>query len=145
MKGKTLGIFAFVICMVSCSKDKFQTKPKLTLKSYSTKTLSPGEDLVIIYEYTDKEGDLAEGKLVYSALRLNEIPYDPSYPDSVETILSNEIPNKVKGEIHLRLLYNNLHRSDLENDTIQIRTWLVDVAGNRSDTVRSDKLVILTP
>lgn len=145
MKGKTLGIFAFVFCIVACSKDKFQTKPKLTLKAYNTKTLSPGQELVISYEYTDKEGDLADGKLVYSALRLNAIPYDPSYPDSVETVLSNEIPNKNKGEIDLRLLYINLHRSDAENDTIQIRTWLVDAAGNRSDTLKSDQLVILTP
>lgn len=135
---------ALIIIFAACSKDSFQTKPQIKVKSMNGNVIPGGGTLNINLSFTDKEGDLSEGKLVYIPSRLNRRPLPPAIPpyDSVVNPLP-EFPNKSVGEIQVSLGYNYLHKSDIENDTIAIRFVAVDKAGHKSDTITSEKIVIL--
>lgn len=51
-----VAVFALIVVIASCGKDKFQTKPTLTIKNINSKVIGPGETLSIRIGYTDKEG-----------------------------------------------------------------------------------------
>jgi hypothetical protein len=143
---KKLVIIATIfIAFLSCNKDKFQTKPQISIKSYNTKALPPSQELVIKLNYTDKEGDLANGRLMYIPKRLNRrpIPNGGTIIDSVPNALAPDFPDTDKGELELRLDHAVLKTIADENDTLLFRFVLVDRAGNKSDTVTSDNIVIL--
>ncbi len=144
MNVKSVLIVAIIFILAACGKDSFQTKPQIKIKSFNGNVLPVGSELIMNLEFTDKEGDLGEGKLVYIPRRLNRRPLPQSVPgyDSVVNILP-DFPNKSKGEMEIRLNYNFLHKSDIENDTIHFRFVAVDRAGNKSDTLVSDRFVIL--
>lgn len=144
MNWKLLLLFTAIVAFVSCGKDKFQTKPQIKTKSVNGNVLPVGADLIMNLEFTDKEGDLGQGKLVFIPKRLNKRPLPPSIPpyDSIVNILP-DFPKKNQGELEIRLQWNYLHKSDIENDTIYFRFVAVDRAGNKSDTLDSEKFVIL--
>lgn len=136
-----------------CSKDKFQTTPSLRIKSMNANLLRPTLDsrLTITYEYTDKEGDIANDTLMYFPELLNKRrlsdPVGGKYFPIYESTPS--FPKTSKGEIDLNLYGGNLYRNlvtrpgEDKNDTIRIRTVLYDNANNKSDTSYSEKIVIL--
>ena len=140
-------IFALVLIIAvvaSCGKDKFKTQPQIEIKSINKKTIGRQDILTIRLRFTDKEGDLANGKFVYIPKRLNIRPLPPTIPtyDSVRLPIPT-FPNENDGEFDLELAWINLHKSDIENDTITMRFVVVDRGNNKSDTVSTDKLVIL--
>lgn len=137
--------FLFIIFLLACDKDKFETKPQIEIDSYNTKELypPPGGDLVIDLKFTDKEGDLGNGKFTYIPVRLNMRPL-PSGQEYVPVDLTiPEFTDNNNGEFELRLLWRDLHKSDLEDDTIRLHFAATDRAGNTSDTIQSDQIVIL--
>ena len=140
---KILFSVVFIAVLTGCDKDKFKTQPQIEIQSYNTNVLSPGASLVIDLKFTDKEGDLNGGKFVYIPRRLNRrpIPADRVL-DSVITAIP-EFPANDQGFFQLRLEWRNLQRSPVENDSIFFRFVVVDRAGNKSDTVNSDRIVIL--
>ncbi len=142
---KILLISTVFVLIIACSKDKFQTKPQISIKSYNTKVVQSNQNLEITFVYTDKEGDLGNGQFVYYPIRLNinTLPVGTGYVDSVVNVISGDLPNIDKGDINLALPWVDLHKSNAENDTILLKFVVVDRAGNRSDTLTSDRLVIL--
>jgi hypothetical protein len=139
-----IAILSLTLLHFSCSKDKFETVPKIKIKSYNTDALSRNQQLIIKLEFTDKEGDLGNGKFVYIPKRLNQRPLPPIIPDydSVKNVIP-EFPDKNLGEFVLTLDYNFLRKGPSEPDTIFMRFVAVDRAGNKSDTVDSKQLIIL--
>lgn len=151
MKGKTLGIFAFIICMVACSKDKFQTKPSLKLKSISSKTVPVDGTMTIKLEFTDKEGD------VDSTLYLLKTRNNKRTTETVRDSLALDVPDfpdKSKGEIELHLTYQNYLVSSAapldalppatgkESDSLTFKLVLQDKSGHTSDTLVIKDIVI---
>ncbi|HEY1115444.1 MAG TPA: hypothetical protein VGE66_17880 [Chitinophagaceae bacterium] len=137
--------FLLVIFLVACDKDKFETKPQIEIDSYNTKTLPSNASLIINLKFTDKEGDLGTGQFTYIPIRLNRRGLPPSVPDYTPVdVPIPEFSDHNKGEFELKLDWRNLHKSDRENDTIYLRFVAADREGNRSDTVDSDQLVILS-
>lgn len=142
---------AFFICslamlIIACGKDKFETKPKLEIKDYSSKEIFPGEELRIRLNYFDKEGDLSEAPMVGILKRLNIFPIPP-IQDKVDTFRNflPEFPKNDNGEISFQLPYDFLKESTVENDTILFRFAVSDRAGNKSDTVETAHIVIHLP
>ena len=136
---------AVLALLAACGKDKFETKPQIKVKSVNTTVLPLNGTLDINLSFTDKEGDISQGKLVYYPQRLNRraLPSNvDKYLDSISLGLP-KFPDETLGEMQLSLRYNDLHKSPIENDTIRIRFVAVDRAGHRSDTVNTDRLVIL--
>ena len=136
-------IFSLLLLLLACGKDKFETKPKLEIKDYSSKELFKGETLKIRLNYFDKEGDLNKSPVIGIRKRLNFIPL-PSSQDKADTFRNNlpDFPVNDNGEITFQLDYDRLKESQIENDTILFRFAVEDRAGNKSDTVTTDQIVI---
>ena len=142
------GIFfiSLATLLIACGKDKFETKPKLEVKDYSSKEIFPGETMTIRLNYFDKEGDLSGAPVVGILRRLNIFPLAPGQ-DKVDTIATTlpEFPKKENGEIAFQLPFDFLKESTLENDTLVFRFAVTDLAGNKSDTITTDQIVIHLP
>ncbi len=136
-------VFSLAILFIACGKDKFETKPRLEIKDYNTKELVAGQDLVIRLNYFDKEGDLNEAPVIGIIKRTNILPLGPNQ-DKVDTFRTTlpQFPAKDNGEIRFQLSYNFLKESTVENDTLVFRFAVTDLAGNKSDTITSDQVVI---
>lgn len=141
-------IISTAIFLFACSKDKFATKPLIEIKSYSSKEIPQHGQLTIRVNYFDKEGDLGKGDFFAVRNRLNVLPLgtsDADRPDTLRYPLPDFTPES-KGEISLQLNYDDfLKESVSKNDTIVFRIAVTDKAGNKSDTITTDKIVILIP
>src|SRR4051794_21911312 len=72
MKIKILVTVIASFFVIACKKDKFETKPTLTLKSYNTRVVEVNGVLVVEFEVTDKEGDIGDSIYV-KKVRLNKL------------------------------------------------------------------------
>jgi hypothetical protein len=141
---KKVILFLSVCFLLACDKDKFETKPQIEIESYNTKALPANANLVISLNFTDKEGDLGNGQFTYIPVRLNKRGLPPSVPNySPVNLPIPEFNDHNKGEFELKMEWKFLHKSDLENDTINLKFVAVDREGNSSDTMTSDQIVIL--
>ena len=134
--------------LFACDKDKFETKPLIEVKSYSSKEIFQNGTLTIRLNYYDKEGDLGTGPFWAARYRLNAQPLGTSDADRADSLnyALPEFPARDKGEILLELKYDNfLKESFTQNDTIFFRIAVEDKAGNKSDTINTDPIVILLP
>lgn len=137
---------SLVMILFGCGKDKFETKPKLEIKDYSSRDIFQGMTLRIRINYFDKEGDLNGSPVIGILRRLNQVPL-PLGQDKVDTFRTTlpDFPAKDNGEITFELPFDFLKESLVENDTIMFRFAVEDRAGNKSDTVDSERLVIYLP
>ena len=135
---------AIIVLAAACKKDSFKTKPQISIKSYSSKTIGPGDVMRIVLEYTDKEGDLGNAQLFAAKIRLNQIlpPIALRQTDTFRLTLPT-FPDKNKGTITFALDQGALKEHLVQNDTIQFRLAVKDAKGNASDTLTSDKIVIV--
>jgi len=146
---RTLPVIFFislVTLLIACGKDKFETKPKLEVKGYSSKEIFQGDMMTIRLNYFDKEGDLSGAPVVGILRRLNLFPLAPGQDkvDTISTVLP-EFPKKDNGEITFQLPFDFLKESVIENDTLVFRFAVTDLAGNKSDTITTDQIVIHLP
>ena len=139
-------VASLLVVICACSKDKFESKPRLEIKAYSTKELFSGETLKISLNYYDKEGDINGDSAVAIISRQNQFPLPP-LQDKIDVIqaLLPDFPAKDKGEIFFQLSWDFLKESLTENDTLVFRFAVNDRKGNVSDTVSSDRVVIMMP
>ena len=140
-----LGMLTLVV--VSCGKDKFETKPLIEVKSYNSKEIPQNGTLTIRVDYFDKEGDLGSGQFFAVRERLNAFPLSQDF-DRADTLRYTlpEFPARDKGEISVHLNYSDfLKESPIENDTIRFRMAVTDVKGNHSDTITTEQIVIHLP
>lgn len=140
-------VLVTVTLILSCSKGKFATTPRIEVKSYSTKEVPVNGGLTIRLTYYDKEGDLGKGGFWAARYRRNILPLPAGLnkPDTLDVAHGYNIPDfpaRDKGDIFLELDYNFLKESPVENDTIYFRIAVTDVKGNASDTITTDNIVI---
>ncbi len=152
MKAITLlYILSAVFVVTACNKDKFNTTPLIEIKEYNSREIhNPpsgfSSRLVISLNYFDKEGDLGKGIFYAQRVRLNSKPLGSSdLARAYEwTRILPDFTNRDKGEIIFQLDYaNDLKESRSENDTLQFRFAVTDRAGNVSDTIISDRIIVL--
>jgi hypothetical protein len=151
-KGSIFLITALCLVIVACSKDKFQTRPSLTLKSKSGDVVPVNGGMVFEFDYTDKEGDVSD-TLFMRKVRLNRRVV-PTLRDSLRYKVPTA-PEKTQGEIELRLDYATLISAQnpptipgsnpvrREPDTLQFRFVLKDKANNKSDTLVIGPIVVI--
>ncbi|MFT3935554.1 MAG: hypothetical protein QM726_18145 [Chitinophagaceae bacterium] len=142
-----------LIVLIACNKSKFQTKPQISIKSLSSTTVPVGGNLNITLSYTDKEGDISD-TLFLKKIRLNQRVV-ATVRDSLKFKIP-DFPNYDKGEIGVDLAYENYLKSAIaapdqpgsnpvtkEPDTLNIKIWIHDKAGNVSDTVSTGRIIVL--
>ncbi len=152
MKGKITGFTSLIIVLIviACSKDKFQTKPSLTLKSISGKTVPVNGDMRIELDYTDKEGDIVSDTVQFIKTRNNQRKV-PVKIDTLNFILP-DFPKRSSGVFEVNLTYQafliaaenppSLPGGNRESDSLTFRFILKDNASNVSDTVVISDIVI---
>jgi hypothetical protein len=143
-----------LILFIACSKDKFQDKPSVEIKSINPSQVPEisGAYTEIEMEFTDKQGDL-DSVLLYK-VRLNSVQRPLLVNANTLLYKLPTFPEKSKGEIKLTLQQATELRAaisprtqigapnDKEPDTIVFKIVVKDKAGNVSDTATTDKLVI---
>ena len=144
-----LAIIVFVV--VACGKDRFETIPKLKLKSRNADIVGLGSSLILNIEYTDKEGDVNDSLLIVrqrlnvkGPVQLAASPYGiPNFP------------NTDKGEFEVTLAYQfglvlaltpipipGTVPARREIDTLRLKIVARDAAGNKSDTLVIDNVYV---
>ena len=143
-------ILSSVLILFACSKDSFETKPQIDIKSATPKVVPQNSNMIVDMEFTDKEGDL-ESVHIWK-VRLNKL-VRPTVRDSISPRIP-EFPKNQKGELEVNLDYQ-LHlisavgpRRDpitgrLDPDTLNMKFVVKDKAGNVSDTAYLNNVVIL--
>lgn len=144
----TTTISLALLLFVACSKDKFQTKPNIEIKSISPNPLPKGADLIIDLEYTDKEGDLTTDSAIYiKKIRINQ-RQTQTVRDSFWIALPGEVPKNTKGAIRLTLGYENYVKSASNPgnppapDSLIFRICMRDASKNVSDTIESGLVIV---
>lgn len=131
----------------ACSKDKFQTKPKLTFKSVSTERLTANSTIQFTIRFTDAEGDIQDSIWVQKVTRnCANSNFSARYKIPTFTATKN-----LEGEFEVCFAYGiNLGCPPIrepqclgQNDTCIFRFWARDLAGNVSDTINSSTIVIV--
>ncbi len=141
-----------MVVAVACNKDKFQTKPTLTIKSYNGNLIPINGTLIVNLECTDKEGDVQDSLIIIKN-RLNlrvvttirdTLRYKfPVFPKSTttqieatldyQTILSALNPPNIPGS-------NPVMK---ERDTLILKFAVRDNEGNVSDTIQSQQIIVI--
>ena len=147
MKTIPLILSAFLVFFTACSKDSFETKPTLTVKSVNSKSLDQGEDFVANLEYTDKEGDV-DNVIYVIRQRVNKLGQRTVSDDYTVP----EFPNNDKGDIEVVLRYSfeltagftaiPMPGNQKQPDTMNIKFVLKDRASNLSDTAIVSNVII---
>lgn len=151
MKTKLLAPVIIILVLIACSKDKFQTKPQITVKSVSSYEIPVNGSLKVILEFTDKEGDV-DDSLFVKKQRLNQRVV-PTIRDSLRYKIP-EFPDETKGQMEVFMDYQailsailppNIPGSDppqKESDTLSVKFAVRDQAGNTSDTVSIGTVIV---
>jgi hypothetical protein len=143
-------ISLLTIVIAACEKNKFETTPKIKVKTSSTGVLPQNDSLIIRFEFTDKEGDIDSLVMLRNRLNKRGILNNLRGP-----YLLPNFPATSKGEIELVADYNfaltfgvgplkipGSVPDKFEPDSMKLRFYAVDRAGNRSDTVDLDLIII---
>lgn len=154
MLKRYLSFLLLLSIVVSCSKDKANTKPSIKFKNINGSEFLPGSTVNITLEYTDKEGDLGNGTLTYVRNRTNLKPItDPASNDKADTSTTTlpDFPNTTTGEISVLIPYtfldedplpsNDSAHASLYNDTMVFKIFVTDVQGNKSDTIVTPQVI----
>jgi hypothetical protein len=144
---------AIVVIIIACNKDKFLTKPTISVKSINGNYIPLNGTFVITLECTDKEGDVQDSVIIIKK-RLNRrvvptisgrdtIRYKfPDFPKNTridilasldyQTIITAQNPPFIPGS----------NPPQRELDTLVLRMAVRDKAGNTSDTIESPAIYV---
>ncbi|HRE38883.1 MAG TPA: hypothetical protein PK092_10600 [Chitinophagaceae bacterium] len=152
MKFRLIIAAVLVFTFIACNKDKFQTKPTISIKSINTEVVPQNGTFIITLECTDKEGDV-EDSLILIKKRLNR-----RVVATVRDTLRFKIPTfpaNSRTEIEAVLDYQNILSAlnppnipgsnplQRELDTLVLRMAVRDKAGNTSDTIESRQIYVI--
>jgi len=147
-----LFVSALLTLAIACNKDKLETKPSLKFKSVSSSTVPIGGNLIVQFDFADKEGDISDTIFVRK-IRTNQIVV-PTIRDSFVLQIPS-FSNRSRGVIELQLKYQNHLVSainppssggtppNLHDDTLVFKFVLRDKGKNLSDTVTTGPIVVV--
>jgi len=138
-------ILILICCFImACNKDTFETRPTIKIKEVNSEVIPENGNLDITLEYTDKEGDLGRGELTYIRERKNIKPIpNPGVNDQIDTV-HYPIPDytpKNKGEIVVTIPYSLMSEDPNDDDTMIFKLSVIDIRGNKSDTVTTVNII----
>lgn len=143
-------VLALLLVIFACSKDDFETKPKISIKSVSPEFVPNKSDLRLRFEFRDKEGDV-DDSLVMIRERLNVNGPDVSLPIAYDI---PDFPDKNKGEFEVTIPFDFglvfdlepiriINTSDqYERDTLRLKFVVKDKAKNVSDTAVVNRIIV---
>jgi hypothetical protein len=145
---------ALVLAIAACNKDKVESTPHLKFKSFNQNPLvdTLDEELRVILDFTDQEGDL--DSVYMTRVRLNKSDPSPKYTDAnlgVVPKFGNQNRGEIQVKLNLRIDLLNVNAlripgsnpSRYETDTLLMRFYVKDKAGHTSDTAVAKPLYII--
>lgn len=127
---------------MGCGKDTFQSKPQLRINSISSSVVPAGSDLQIKMRLTDKEGDFVDTiwlKKTTTRCAASNFIDSFLYRIPVETPRTKNFD----GEIIVTFTYAvELQPRCNRADTAIFSFWMKDQKGNRSDTAKTQSIII---
>jgi hypothetical protein len=149
-RSRLLGIAGMAILlslMVSCGKESYTTKPQLKFIKAKNYTVSRGDLIEMTVEFTDKEGDLTDSLFIQTVTTKcpqsnRKLGYPmPVFPTS----------NNIKGEVQVTFVNGTFIPGYValpgpacgKPDTTTFKFWIRDKAKNVSDTITTDKPIII--
>lgn len=143
-------VLCSAIFLLSCNKDKFNTKPTLKFEDVNTKVLDKGDAIRFTMNVTDLEGDLTDSLFIFKVVRncpAGSVKFKYKIP---------EFPTNKNLDVDIEAAFayrnNTLGLPAVpepqcinRNDSCIFRFVIRDKAGNVSDTVNSPEIVILKP
>jgi hypothetical protein len=142
---------AFFVIVVACNKDKFLTKPTISIKSLNTEFIPLNGNLIITLECTDKEGDVQDSVIIIKR-RLNKRVV-PTLRDTLRYRFP-EFPNTPRTEVIATLDYQTILSAQSppnipgssppqkELDTLILKLAVRDRAGHTSDTITTNRIIV---
>ena len=147
---KKLLFSGFIALVLSaCTKDKFQTVPQVTIKSFGPEEVFKGQLIELIATVTDKEGDVQDSVYVVRK-RFNANNVVLSTHTTRYNISTLGAPKKQEIDVQVTFLYGELKPevAPIQNlETFADRNFsiglvVIDKAGNRSQYVESETIVL---
>lgn len=142
-------VAAIAFLQVACSKDTYTTKPQLTFKSVNKYNINRGDLMIFNIEFRDKEGDVSDTLYIQNKT-LNCPASDYPAPASYKI---PEFPSStnIKGELQVTFENGTNNTGNViysgnrcfKPDTTYFYFWMKDKANNVSDTIRTDKPMII--
>lgn len=151
MKRSLFVLLVLVVIAVACNKDKFQTKPSISVKSINGNFIPLNGTFVITLEVTDKEGDVQDSVIIIKQ-RLNK-----RVVATIRDTLRYKFPvfpKNTKTQVQASLDYQSILSAfnppfipgstppKREVDTLILRMAVRDNAGNTSDTINSPTIYV---
>lgn len=143
-----LFIFFAIVIVAGCSKSKFTTKPQLKIKSINSTDISGSQNLIIILNLTDKQGDFSSFFAVKKTV--NSCP-GSNFLDSSLFQIPQDFLNTKKTQGDVTITLDRIRRGannclapggGVKVDTAVYSFWTRDMAGNVSDTVSTEPILI---
>lgn len=155
MKAKLLFLFLFAGLLSGCTKNKFDTKPQIKIKSVKVGNITDqfgttGAAIEIELTVTDKEGD-AKGTIAIDKVDTARVPC-PANTLLQDIYQIPDFPTETNQEVTFKVRYSTITligyglmsgpRCQPRADTSYFRFTITDKAGNVSDPVRTDPIAI---
>ncbi len=144
---KRLFVFlAFALVFLSCRKGTFETVPTVKIESFGPKEVNKGQLFRLIATVTDNEGDVKDSSvLIVRNLHLNTITTTDTIRQEINGL---GFPNNSKFELQVTFNYGELDDNtifqsyDGKERKISVGLIVIDNAGNRSNYVESDQILL---
>ena len=147
---KLLFVGALALVVVACSKDKFETKPKITSVSFRDEVIpATGGLFVADLGFTDKEGDINQVFVIRRRINRRDtstrtLPYAVPETNGEN---QGQIRVSMPTATDLLILLNPIRipgttPPQFETDSLELRFYVRDVEGNTSDTTEAKRLYV---
>ena len=91
--------------LMACNKNKFETVPQVSIKSFGPDVVRKGEIFELVAEVTDKEGDLQDSVLLLRKRFTNGTIPVPTRPDDSTYLDLRDFRFPNKPSIELRIIF----------------------------------------
>jgi hypothetical protein len=150
---KILAILIPAIAFTACSKDKFKTQPTVEIKSLGPDVVMPGNTFTLQAIVRDKEGDLQDSVIFYRKRYNTQNVLLTT--DSLTRYNLDDFGVPTNSEIELQLAYSygpqdrrptyNIYNYENNDTYLSFGIVVKDKAGNRSDLVETNKILLKKP
>jgi len=144
-------LLLLMVLTIACNKDKFQTKPTISIKSINGNFVPLNGTLVITLECTDKEGDVQDSVIIIKERK--NIRVVPTLRDTLRykfPVFPINTRTQVQATLDYQSILSALNPPNIpgsnpvqkELDTLVLRLAVRDNAGNTSDTISSPTIYV---
>ena len=150
MKFSLFLLSTLLVIVIACSKNKFTTEPKVTVKSITPSVVFSGDIITMKGKYTDLEGDIDTVLVVYKWYNGAVVVKKDTFRYPFSPL---DVPAKTQeADINVTFEYNTNNRPDLrflqgvpKDTTASLGLILKDKGSHRSNYSESNQIRLKKP